>query len=260
MGRGTPMTDVTTDDRLLDGRVRLRQPAEGFRTSIEAVLLAAAVPATDGDMVLDVGAGTGAAALCLAARVQGVQVTGIEAERGLVRLAGDNAEDSGLATRCRFYLGNLAAPPVRLSPASFDHVMANPPFLSAGTGRSPRHSGRVQAMVEGDVTLSGWLDFCLRMVRQGGTVTVIHRADRLDELLSGLTGRLGALVVLPLWPHAGEPAKRVIVTGRRGSGAPLTLLPGLVLHRPDGSYTPAAEKVLRAGEGIDLGRPQRPRP
>jgi tRNA1(Val) A37 N6-methylase TrmN6 len=138
--------------------------------------------------------------------------------------------------------------------------MANPPFMPAGSGRSPRNSGRAQAMVEGAVTLSGWLDFCLRMVRPGGTVTVIHRADRLDELLSGLTGRLGALAVLPLWPHAGEPAKRVIVTGRKGSGAPLTLLPGLVLHRPHGGYTPAAEKVLRAGEGIDLGLPQRQHP
>lgn len=254
------MAEATTSDRLLDGRVRLRQPSEGFRTSIDAVLLAAAVPAADGDTVLDVGSGTGAAALCLASRLQGVHVTGIEADRALVRLASDNAEDSGLAARCRFYLGDLAAPPVRLSPASFDHVMANPPFLPAGSGRSPRHSGRSQAMVEGAVTLSGWLDFCLRMVRQGGTVTVIHRADRLDELLSGLTGRLGALAVLPLWPHAGKPAKRAIVIGRKGSGAPMTLLPGLVLHRPDGSYTPAAEMVLRGGEGIDLAPPQRPRP
>lgn len=246
------MDEATTEDRLLGGRVRLRQPSSGFRTSIDAVLLAAAVAAVDGETVLDVGSGTGAAALCLATRLQGVQVTGIEADWALVRLASDNAEESGLSARCRFYLGDLLAPPVRLSPASFDHVMANPPFLPEGSGRPPRHSGRTQAMVEGEVTLSGWLDFCLRMVRQGGTVTVIHRADRLDELLGGLTGRLGALVVLPLWPRSGKPAKRVIVAGRRGSGAPLSLLPGLVLHQSDGRYTPIAESVLRGGEGIDL--------
>ena len=254
------MAEATTEDRLLGGRVRLRQPTEGFRASIDAVLLAAAVAALDGETVLDVGSGTGAAALCLATRLQGVQVTGIEADWALVRLASDNAEDGGLSSRCRFYLGDLAAPPVRLSPASFDHVMANPPFMPAGTGRLSQNSSRAQAMVEGEVTLSGWLEFCLRMVRQGGTVTVIHRADRLAELLGGLVGRLGALTVLPLWSHAGKPAKRVIVAGRKGSSAPLSLLPGLVLHRSDGGYTPAAESVLRGGEGIDLASPPRQHP
>lgn len=251
------MAEPLTDDRLLDGRVHLRQPAHGFRASIDAVLLAAAVSAKAGEAVLDVGSGTGAAALCLAARLEGVQVTGIEADRALVRLASDNAQASGVAARARFYLGDLAAPPIRLSPGSFDHVMANPPFTPASRGRSPRHPGRVQAMVEGPATLSGWLDFCVRMVRQGGTVTIIQRADRLDEVLAGLTGRLGALFVLPLWPHAGDVAKRVIVGGRKGSGAPLTLLPGLVLHRPDGSYTQAAEQLLRRGEALKLEWPVR---
>ena len=254
------MAEPLTDDRLLDGRVHLRQPAEGFRTSIDAVLLAASVPAAEGDTVLDVGCGTGAASLCLTARVKGVQVTGIESDRALVRLAADNAEESGLAARTRFYLGDLAAPPIRLSPASFDHVMANPPFATAGSGRPPRHPGRAQAMVEGQVPLSGWLDFCLRMVRQGGTVTLIQRAARLDEVLAGLTGRLGALVVLPLWPHVGEPAKRVVIGGRKDSGAPLRLLSGLVLHRSDGGYTPEAESVLRRGEALDLQKTAGSRP
>lgn len=246
------MAEPLTDDRLLDGRVHLRQPAEGFRASIDPVLLAAAVPAMAGDTVLDVGSGTGAAALCLAARVAGVQVTGIEADRVLVRLAADNAESSGLAAQVRFYASDIAAPPVRLPPASFDHVMANPPFVAAGSGRTPRDAGRAQAMVEGPLKLAGWLAFCLRMVRPGGTVTIIHRADRLDEILAGVRERLGALAILPLWPREGEPAKRVIVAGRKGSGAPLTLLPGLVLHRPDGRYTPAAEAALRGGGVLAL--------
>lgn len=252
--------EAVTDDRLLDGRVHLRQPAEGFRTSIEAVLLAAAVPAADGELVLDVGAGTGAASLCLAVRATATQVTGIEANRTLVRLASDNAEASGLAGRVRFYLGDIAAPPIRLSPASFDHVMVNPPFAAAGSGRLPRDPARARAMVEGPVKLAGWLAFCLRMVREGGTVTVIHRADRLDEILAGVRDRLGGLVVMPLWPRAGEPAKRVIVAGRRGSAAPLTLLPGLVLHRPDGRYTPAAEALLRGGLALPLSASPAPAP
>ena len=245
------MPDALTDDRLLGGRVRLRQPTSGFRASIDPVLLAAAVPAGDGEAVLDVGSGTGAASLCLAVRLAGASVTGIDADRTLVRLATDNAEATGVGARARFYLGDIAAPPIRLSPGSFDHVMANPPFAPQGSGRAPRDPGRAEAMVEGGVPLSGWLSFCVKMVKSGGTVTVIQRADRLAEVLEGLSGRLGGLTVVPLWPGAGKPAKRVIVAGRKGSAAPLTLAPGLVLHRPDGSYTAEAEAILREGAPLN---------
>lgn len=239
------MDESLTDDRLLDGRVVLRQPANGFRAAIDPVLLAAAVPARDADSVLDVGSGAGAAALCLAVRVEGALLTGIEVDRALVRLAGENAEATGVGARARFYLGHLAAPPIRLSPASFDHVMANPPFAPEGQGRVPADPGRARAMVESELGLTGWLDFCLKMVKPGGTVTVIHRADRLAEVLARFSGRLGNLVVLPLWPGAGKPAKRVLVAGRKSSAAPLTLRPGLMLHRPDGRYTAEAEAILR---------------
>jgi len=246
------MAEPLTDDRLLDGRVNLRQPATGFRAAIDSVLLAAAVSADAGDAVLDVGSGAGAAALCLAVRAEGAMVTGIDSDRTLVRLAADNAEATGVAARARFYLGDLASPPVRLSPASFDHVMANPPFAAEGSGRVPADPARARAMVEGEVRLAGWLDFCLKMVKSGGTVTVIQRADRLAEVLAGLSGRLGGLVVFPLWPGEGKPAKRVLVAGRKGSGAPLSLRPGLVLHRPDGSYTTEADAILRAGAALPL--------
>ncbi|MBK8173823.1 MAG: methyltransferase [Rhodospirillales bacterium] len=246
------MSEGATDDRLLNGRVHLRQPSEGFRATTDSVLLAAAVPARSNETVLDVGAGTGAASLCLAVRVDGVQVTGIEMDRTLVRLAADNAEATGVAARTRFYLGDIANPPVRLSPASFDHVMANPPYVEQGTGQAPRDPSRAQAMVESGVRLSGWIDFCLRMVRTAGTVTLIQRADRLADVLAGLNGRLGALVIQPLWPGAGKAAKRVIVSGQKGSGAPLTLLPGLILHQAGGAYTDQIDAILRDAAPLDL--------
>ena len=243
-----------TEDRLLGGRVCLTQPATGFRTGIDAVFLAAAVPARAGDKVLDVGAGTGAAALCLASRLAEASVTGLDADRALVRLANINAEANGFSGRVEFFLGDLVHPPIRLAAASFDHVMANPPFRSAGSGRVPADAGRARATIEDGARLDHWLRFCLMMARPQGTVTLIYAADRLDDLLVSLSGRLGGLVVYPLWPGGGtsKPAKRVLVAGRRSSQAPLALMPGLVLHRPDGSYTPQADAVLRGGEAISL--------
>lgn len=247
------MAEDVTEDQLLGGRLRLTQPASGFRASIDPLFLAAAVPAIAGEKVLEVGSGSGAASLCLAARIEGVFVTGLESDRTLVRLAGGNAEANGFAGRVQFFVGDLLAPPIRLAAASFDHVMANPPFRPPETGTVSPDPARASAMVEGNAGLEDWLRFALMMARLNGTVTLIYAADRLDALLAAVYGRLGGIVVFPLWPTGdrSKPAKRVLVIGRRGSKAPLTLMPGLVLHRPDGSYTEGAEAVLRHGRAID---------
>jgi tRNA1(Val) A37 N6-methylase TrmN6 len=249
------MSEATTDDRLLDGRVRLTQPVDGFRAGIDAVFLAAAVPAAADDRVLDVGCGTGAASLCLAARLPETRITGIEADRALVRLANVNAEANGCAGRVEFFLGDLLQPPIRFAAASYDHVMANPPYRAALSGRPPEDPARARAMVEDGADLDHWLRFCLMMTRAHGSLTLIYAADRLDRLLAALAGRLGGLTIFPLWPggrDARRPAKRVLVSGRRHSQAPVALLPGLVLHRPDGGYTAEAEAVLRHGHALDL--------
>ena len=246
------MAEETTEDQLLGGRVRLMQPASGFRASIDAVFLAAAVPATAGEKVLEVGCGSGAASLCLAARVDGTYVTGLDSDRGLVRLANANADANGFAGRVQFFVGDLLAPPIRLAAASFDHVMANPPFRPADAGQASPDPARAAAMVEGKAGLEDWLRFSLMMTRHNGTVTLIYAADRLDALLAALYGRVAGIAIFPLWPAARtKPTKRVLVIGRRGSKAPMTLMPGLALHRPDGNYTEEAEAVLRRGKAID---------
>ncbi len=247
------MAEDQTEDHLLGGKVVLRQPASGFRASIDPVFLAAAVPVAGGEKVLEVGCGSGAASLCLAARVAGAFITGLDTDRALVRLAGGNAEANGVAGRVQFFVGDLLAPPIRLAAASFDHVMANPPFRSATDAQPSPDPARAAATVEGKAQLEDWLRFCLMMTRHNGTVTLIYAADRLDELLASLYGRMGGIAVFPLWPSGdrSKPSKRVLVTGRRGAKSPMTLMPGLVLHRPDGRYTEAAEAVLRHGQPID---------
>jgi tRNA1(Val) A37 N6-methylase TrmN6 len=243
---------AVTEDRLLGGRVTLRQPAEGARTAIDPIFLAAAIPAEPNQQVLDAGCGAGAAMLCLAARVPGCRVIGLDLQRDLVRLAGDNILLNGMADRLSVMVGDLLQPPPRLSPGSFDHVMANPPFIERGRGSPVSDPAKAAATIEGDAALGDWVRFALGMARGRGTITFIHRADRIDALLAQLAGRAGGVVIFPLWPRAGQPAGRVLVQAKKQVAAPARLAAGLVLHDADGRFTEAADAVLRNGEPLDL--------
>jgi tRNA1(Val) A37 N6-methylase TrmN6 len=250
-----PVTPETADS-LLGGRITLRQPASGYRVAIDPVLLAAAVPTTAG-AVLDVGCGVGAASLCYAARVSGARVTGLELRADWARLAEENLQENGLAQRVRIVCGDLLQPPRALPAGGFDEVMANPPYLPAGRADMRRPPSDAPASVEGDAKLGDWVAFCLSMAGPKGGITMIHRADRLDEILVHLHGKAGAVVVFPLWPRApgesgGGDARRVIVQARKGSNAPMRLAAGLVLHRGGGAYSDAAERVLRDGAALAL--------
>jgi tRNA1(Val) A37 N6-methylase TrmN6 len=241
-----------TEDRLLGGRVRLRQPAEGYRVAIDPVFLAASVPAEPHQSVLDIGCGCGAAMLCLAARVPHVRVVGLEMQRDLVRLAGDNAILNRMEARVAVTIGDLLRAPPRLSPGSFDHVMANPPYNEPRRSSPVASGGKAGATIEGAADLAAWVRFSLSMVRAKGSITFVHRADRIDVLLAEIAGRAGEVVIFPLWPGGGKPASRVLVRARKQVDAPATLAAGLVLHEPDGRLSAAAEAVLREGGGLDL--------
>ena len=241
-------------DTLLGGRLRYDQPVQGFRAAIDPVLLAAAVPARQGDRVLELGSGAGAAALCLAKRVEGCTVTGVEQDADLVALANENASLNGLAGRVRFVVGDIVGDLAPLVGGDFDHTLANPPFLDADRAdlRAEDDPRRRAATIEGSASLTLWLDRLVGALRPKGRLTLIHRADRLDTILAGLAGHAGDIGVLPLWPKAGRPARRVVVTARRGVATPLRLLAGLTLHESDGAYTAAATAILRDGAPLDL--------
>ncbi len=251
---------AVTEDGFLGHRLRIRQPRDGYRAAIDPVFLAAAIPARAGERALDIGAGVGVAALALAHRVAGLTVTGIEITPALMRLCTDNAKANGLEGCTDFMVGDVARPPARLAPGSFDHVMANPPYLEAARADVSPVPGRAAANVEGragaggtGADLAAWMRLAFTMAREGGTVTLIHRADRLDDVISCLKDRAGGTVIFPLWPDRGSaPAKRVLVQGVKGSGAPLRMARGLVLHEEDGRFTDQAESVLRAGGGLEL--------
>jgi tRNA1Val (adenine37-N6)-methyltransferase len=231
-------------ETFLDGRVKVTQPETGFRSGLDAVMLAAAIPAAAGQTVLELGAGAGTASLCLAARVPGLSITGVERDESLVTLARANAAANN--SGCDFVAADIFALPAELK-RDFDHVFANPPFH--GEGQASPDDARAAALMD-DGLLGDWLKLGLQRTVSDGFFTAVLRADRLNEALAALPAK--GVSVFPLWPREGAAPKRVIVQARKGSRAPFSLLSGLVLHRQDGSWTPEAEAVLRRGSALAL--------
>ena len=235
-------------DTFLDGRIIVRQPEAGFRAGLDAVMLAASV--ADGATALELGAGAGTASLCLAARLPSMSITGIEIDPDLVHLANDNAAANGMQSRVRFAVANIFALPLEFK-REYDSVLVNPPFH--GEGRPSPDPGRARALMD-EGALGDWLQGGMKRTVSGGTLTAILRADRLNEALAALP--LTGISALPLWPKAGEPARRVLVQVRKGSGTAFCLLPGLILHDASGAYTREAEAILRGQAALALGVPR----
>ncbi|SFS82160.1 tRNA1(Val) (adenine(37)-N6)-methyltransferase [Brevundimonas viscosa] len=231
------------ENALLGGRVRLRQPARGYRAGMDAALLAATVAATAGERVVEAGCGAGAVLMQIAARRPGVQLAGLERDPALAALARENAALNG--ADAEVIEGDVAAGFRALGLPPFDHAVSNPPFFDdPGALRAPAAGKRGAWMA--DAGLAAWTRFLLKAVREGGTITVIHRADRLADLLAGLGATAGSFAVRPVHAFADEPAKRVLVRAVKTGKAPLRLLPALVLHdRGGGKHTAEAEAVLR---------------
>jgi tRNA1(Val) A37 N6-methylase TrmN6 len=234
--------EAVTEDRILGGRLILRQPAKGYRAGMDAALLAAACDAEAGARVIEPGCGVGAVLLAAAARRPGAHFVGIERDPGLVALAQANIAANRLESRVEAAVGEVGGKAVG---RGFDAALANPPFFDdPGALRAPHPAKAGAWMAEGG--FEAWAAFLLAAVRDGGTITVIHRADRLAEILAALGPKAGSFQVLGVHPFVDEAAKRVLVRALRGGRAPLQLLPPLVLHdRAGGKHTPAAEAILR---------------
>lgn len=230
--------DDVSEDTLLGGRVRLLQPRQGFRAAIDPVLLAAFIPAHPGEAVLEAGCGSGAAFLCLAARIPGITVTALERDPRLTALAARNATLNQVPAT--IHTADLTESPEL---GAVDHAFANPPYWPGGTP-SPDAARRQAAHVE--TPLSEWVRVLATPLRRRGSLSLVLPATRWSE--AGATLRaagFGALRLLPLWPRAGSPAKRILLQGRRDARGPDEVLPGLVLHGAGTTYTAAAEAVLR---------------
>lgn len=247
----------TTVDVFLGGKLSVEQPAKGFRAGLDAVLLAASVEIEGAAPVrfLDAGAGVGTAGLCLAARCPRAQGVLVEVAPRLARLAEANVERNGLGDRMRVVESDLTGraqdlEAAGIAAASFDVVIANPPYLEEGRHRLPKDDVAAGAFGMASGSLEAWLRFMARVAAGDARMAMIHRADALGDVVAAIGARFGGLRVLPIYPRLGEPAHRIIVSGRKGSRAPLLILPGLVLHGPGNAFLPEVQAVLRDGAAL----------
>lgn len=234
-----------TEDTVLNGRVRLRQAAAGYRAGMDAALLAAACDAAPGDRVIEAGCGVGGALLAAATRRDGARFVGLERDTAAADLARANVSLNGLDDRVEIIGGDVERGFRALDLPVFDAAISNPPFFDdPGALRAPAPEKSGAWMADGG--LAAWTAFCLKAVREGGTVTLIHRADRLADLLALLSPKAGSFRIRPVAPFADAPAKRVIVRAIKTGKAPLLLLPPLVLHeRGSAAHAAEAEAILR---------------
>ena len=240
-----------TEDAFLGGKLRLRQPKSGHRAGHDAMLLAAATPARPGDRVVDFGAGVGAAGLAVAARVAGIRLVLVDADARLAQMAQSNAVGNGIAAETHVLdvtSGAESFASVGLAPDSADVVLMNPPFNDASRHRASPDKTREFAHVAVAETLEGWIHASRRMLKSGGNLVMIWRADEIAQLLAALGRGFGSLMILPVHADEASPAIRVLVRATKGGRAPTRLLSALVLNHETARPTPDIRKIL-AGEG-----------
>jgi len=236
-----------TVDAFLGESVTLLQPVEGHRAGLDAALLQALVPADASGHAFDLGAGVGTVAFCAAARASGLTVTAVEREPALVAL-GQKAlrlsENANFAKHVSFVKADVQAAG-DFAGGTADFVLMNPPFDQPRDMQPSPNESRRGAHTATEGMLETWIATARRLLRAGGALGLIHRADAMPKITAALGGRFGDIRIFPIHASEGRPAIRIVVQARLESRAALKLMPGLILHQTGGAWTPEADAILR---------------
>lgn len=248
------LNSFTVDD-FLGGKLKLKQPVDGYRAGADPVFLAASVKAKTGHSILDIGCGAGAALFCLATRISGLDLYGIEVQNAYAELAKDNAVTNGLQADIR--VADIQALPDDLRNKTFDHVITNPPYFKLGAGKPSQNDSKELAF-RGTVSLRDWVQICAKRVAPKGYINIVQRIERLPEILSALDGGLGSVNVIPFAARVGRNPHLAIVQAQKNGRGDFVLQSPVILH--DGGshtsdkddYSALAKSILRDGGSLSF--------
>jgi len=243
-----------TQDGFLGGRVSLLQPKNGFRSSMDAVFLAAAIPAQKSQKILELGCGVGAVLMCLGARVSDLQLNGVEIQKNYANLAEKNAKAN---SKANIYCCDIQNLPQELREETFDHVISNPPFYYSNKGTHSKNTGKNISLRE-KLSLAEWIKISSKRLKQGGVATLLVGAERLPDILSESTKYFGNIKVKPICSRHNSQANRIIIQMEKGNKGTFSLLPSLVVHKDQvhetnsKDFTEIANNILKNGHSIKL--------
>ncbi|MGH1377999.1 MAG: tRNA1(Val) (adenine(37)-N6)-methyltransferase [Alphaproteobacteria bacterium] len=242
------MSDRKNLIHVLNKRVALYQAPQGFRTSMDSVMLAASCPAKPNESILDLGCGVGSAGICVLQRVPKTDLTGVEIQKDHIELSIKNADENGFGSRANFICDDVK----KLEIETFNHVICNPPYMEAGAHLNSPSPSKAKAMgyINENDTLQDWVTCAHKHIKGQGSLSIIHDAGHVDSIIHALYGksggkRFGAIEIIPIFSRKDTPAKRVIIRAYKHKKSNASILSGIVMHKDDGSYTNDADEILR---------------
>lgn len=234
----------TSLNTLHNGAVKVLQPINGYRAGLDPVLLSAFALCDKGDLVLDVGCGVGTASLCLADRQKEAIIEGIELQSDLVTIGNENIILNKYHDRMMFVTGEIMNCPRVIKDKNYDAIITNPPYQKKNASTTAEHPIKYTANAETTAVLMDWINFCAKRLRPRGKFTMIHRADRIHEIIQHMSRKFGDIQIIPIWPHANQTANRVIIKAIKGAQGKAILHPGLIVHQANEDYTKEALKII----------------
>ncbi len=239
--------DFSIDD-FLGGKIKLKQLLNGYRATSDAVTLSAAVNKLKNNAtILDVGSGTGAVSLCLAARFKNIKITGIELQNENVEIANENSELNNFSDRVKFFQGNIFDNNNVFAKQGFDCVISNPPFMDRSDYASPNSN---RDLTRREENLKEWIEFCVKRANDNGKIYIIAKPDKLGEILQVMMIKTGAIKLYPIYSKINNIAKKIIIEATKSSKGKLEIMPAISLHSDDGKINSVAKKIQKEGKTL----------
>ncbi len=251
----------TTEDDFHRGSFKAIQPVgTGHRSGLDALLIGASLPDDAAGALADLGSGSGVAGLAAIATNPRLDVLLVEKNPLMAELARKTLklrQNLQYANRAKILEADVTlSGPKRaatgLKEESFDYVIMNPPYNHEGQRPSP-DLNKSEAHVMGLFGLDAWMRTAVAILKPAGTLAMVYRTEKIGEVYACCQGRFGGLVIVPIHSRADEPAKRILIKMTKGSRAPLSIMPGLIMHNDDGTPTDMANALLNGEARVNYG-------